>query len=797
MTATDSPTTDETTSVSATDPTTSVDPDSSSTAAVDESSSEGSSSSGEPNLDPEPVDDFYLTHTAAEMLAVDAAVGLLVNDADPEDDPLTVGDFDATSEAGGTVVVQADGSFTYEPPDPFWGEDAFSYTLDDGAGGSAVARVRVAVAPTVEDLEDLGVATAGHRVEPAASGDHIAVSVAGGGDVDGDGHADVVMGADDALADDRGAAYVVLGGPAPGTASAADLENGDGGFAILGPSAADSTGFSVAMLGDVNGDGLADVGVGTTDGSTGSVAEVYVVFGTSSNASIDLDALGDGGFMITGGGDPSFGISIGGAGDVDGDGLADIIVGSPDAGAGELGAATVIFGKADTSSVDATAPGGAGFRIEGTGTNGHLGWSVAGAGDMNLDGLDDVIVGAPDADSGAGRVFVVFGKNDTDTVSEDDLAAGTGGGFMVSGGVSLDQMGYSVAGVRDCDGDGRPDVMFGATGAESGKLNASGRAYVVLGKASSTAVTVADLEADSGGFVLEGEADFDFAGWSVGGAGDVDGDGLADLLVGAQGADFAAGTAGRTYVIYGRAAPVSRSLADVATGLGGDGFVLDGEGFLHTAGWSVHGSGDTNGDGFADLTLGAPRAVSSSGWGYVAYGGNYTGRAVLAATSDDDVLTGTAEAETLVGGRGADEIVTMGGADVVLGGAGDDVVSISTLDFFRLDGGLGEDTLRLEGDGFSLDFSNFFDVAIVGFEVVDLGGRGDNGLFMDLRDLRVLSSSSNTLRVVGDAGDQLVADLTGGGLLDEGSDGEFTTYSNGVLTLIVDDDLDAFVSLDP
>jgi|GEM_PF-2147428 len=770
---------------------TSGDPDGSSTAAVDEtgsSGSESSSSTGAPNEDPEAGADFYLTDTAQRSLTVDVAEGVLGNDSDPEGEDLVVSAFDAASEAGGVVDVMEDGSFTYTAPDPFWGEDRFTYTVEDPAGGTAVATVRIAVAPTLEGLEDVVPATAGVRITGPTGGDELGSDVAGGSDVNGDGFADTVFGAVNAQADQRGAAYVVFGGPSAENIDAAAIESGMGGFVILGPAAATSTGFAVAMLGDVNNDGLGDIGVGVTDG--GGPGGVYVVFGSDAPATVDLDALGSAGFAITAG--DAFGHSVAAAGDVNDDGLQDVLIGDPGANGGS-GRAVVVFGKTDTDAVDGTALGTDGFAVDGTISSGALGFSVAGAGDVNVDGFDDVIIGAH-GNSIAGRVLIVYGKADTSSISEDDLEMDATDGIIVTGAAPFDLFGRSVAGAGDLNGDGRADVAFGAPGIDVGDDNGAGRAYVLYGATDLTNTTLADLTAGMGGFSVHGASQFDFAGWSVGGVGDVDRDGFGDLIVGAYGVDVAAGNAGRLFVLYGAADLTSANLADLS--VGDAGFILDGEGFQDFAGWAVHGSHDSNGDGFEDFALGVPYADSDAGLGYIGFGGNYTGTDRLGFTADADVITGTAGDETLVGGAGDDEIISGGGADIIAGGAGDDIIALAAGNFRRLDGGAGNDVLRLEGGGFSLDLSNYFDVVFTDIEEVDLTGAGDNALFIDTHQLLALSSTSNTLRVRGDAGDQLVADLAGAGFVDQGSDGTVTTYTNGIATLVVDDAVEAFVSID-
>ncbi len=788
---TDTPTTADTDDTS--DPSTSTGPDAETTSSSTEP--ETGSSSGTPNTAPEIVDDFYLTNTLADDLAIDSAAGVLANDSDPDGDALAIESFDAMSEAGGTVEMMDDGSFTYTPPEAFFGEDGFMYTATDGAGGMGTARVRIMVAPTTESLGTVAAGVGGFAIDAAAAGDHLGVSVRGTGDVNGDGLLDVIVGAD-RVAADVGAAYVVFGKV---DTYAVDVGNlAAGGFAIEGEDDGLGAGWSVAVVGDVNGDGLADLAIGMFETSQTS-GRAYVVFGKEDTNTVALAdvAAGTGGFAIENSADAvtDFGAAVGGAGDVNGDGLADVIVGAPETNPGGLagaGMAYVVFGRADTTLVDVSALGAGGFAIASSTAGSHFGMSVNGAGDVDGDGLDDVIVGAPDFMSSQGLAAIVWGKADTDPVSEAELVAGAGG-FVIRGALNLDDLGLFVAGAGDGSGDGLADVILGAPGADVDG-DARGRAYVVFGKNDTAEVDVTDVATGMGGFVLDGEANFDLAGWSVGGAGDVDGDGLGDVLVGAQGADFAGGTSGRAYVVFGRGTDTTPvALADIALGMGG--FALDGEGSFATAGSAVDAAGDVDGDGFGDLIVGSPRLSSYTGRAHVVWGGDYLGHVDLLGTAQNDVLEGDAAANLIVSGRGDDTLSGGGGADVFHAGPGDDVIVVPGGAFFRIDAGTGDDTLRIEGDGEALDLTNFHELAISGVENIDLGDAGDNQLFMEWRDLRAMSRESNTLRVLGDDGDTAVIDLSGGGFVDQGSAGGFTTYADGVLTLVVSDDIEAFVTL--
>jgi hypothetical protein len=180
------------------------------------------------------------------------------------------------------------------------------------------------------------------------------------------------------------------------------------------------------------------------------------------------------------------GAAVAGAGDVNGDGRGDVVVGAPQEtarGRSGSGSAYVIFGTESPTTVDLAQVGARGFRIDGAAAGDRLGTAVGGAGDVNGDGLADVVLGAPEADArgrgGSGTAFVVFGRRETSGAV--DLAALAGAGFRIDGAAALDNAGAAVAGAGDVNGDGRADVVVGAPQAGNNARPGSGSAHVLIG----------------------------------------------------------------------------------------------------------------------------------------------------------------------------------------------------------------------------------------------------------------------------------------------------------------------------
>ena len=396
-------------------------------------------------------------------------------------------------------------------------------------------------------------------------------SVSGAGDINGDGIADLIIGAIGASpngTESAGESYVVFGS---NTGFNAQLNlatlDGSNGFVITGIDAGDVSGGSVSGAGDVNGDGIADLIIGAAGGASNGnlrAGESYVVFGSNTgfNARFALATLdGDNGFILTGIDENDLaGVSVSGAGDINGDGIDDLIIGASGASPNgdRSGESYIVFGTDtgfDARLNLATLSGRNGFVIGGVSPGDRAGISVSGAGDINGDGIDDLIVGSPGADTNiAGESDLVFGS-DSVFDARLNLATLNGSNGFVIGGVSPGGgSGVSVSGAGDINGDGIDDLIIGASGASPNGNRSAGESYVVFGSdiGFDARLDLATLNGKNG-FAIAGINAFDFSGRSLSAAGDINGDGIDDLIIGASNAEFSNNQeAGESYVIFGR-----------------------------------------------------------------------------------------------------------------------------------------------------------------------------------------------------------------------------------------------------
>ncbi|HEX4823993.1 MAG TPA: FG-GAP-like repeat-containing protein [Candidatus Polarisedimenticolaceae bacterium] len=447
------------------------------------------------------------------------------------------------------------------------------------------------------------------------------ISVAAAGDVNGDGYADVIVGAylyDGTGFTDQGRAYVYLGS-ASGVSTVA-------AWATQIPDAGAQFGWSVATAGDVNGDGYSDVIIGAPMANDGESYEgrAFVFMGAPDAPSITA------GWSVSGRTNGEFGQSIATAGDVNGDGYSDVIVGDP----------FHLFPQArlylGTPSGLSTTPA---WEADGNAAiDDQFGYSVASAGDVNGDGYSDVVVGAP----GSGTIYVYYGS---------PTGLGATPAFVASDPTS--SLGFSVGTAGDINGDGYSDIVVGdpnytAFGTQIGAVfvyygsanGLSARPDIRLGLQANTAFgqsvsTAGDINGDGYSDIVVGDPQFPnsvtgvgvaggaFAfcgpslspcweafgdpvhgarfGTSVGTAGDVNGDGYSDLIVGDPYLSNPALNAGRAYVFLGAPTFIDNPPPD---------WYVDGEqDFAHLSnfGSAVATAGDINGDGYSDVVIGAPQ----------------------------------------------------------------------------------------------------------------------------------------------------------------------------------------------
>ena len=478
------------------------------------------------------------------------------------------------------------------------------------------------------------------------SGANVGKSVAGGGDVNGDGVPDLLIGAPSygATSDTTtpGAAFVVYTQRDQGHVDLNQVPANVPGLLLRGNTSIGQVGRYLANAGDVNGDGLDDVLVGAVRLDTGDLPSTgpgvaMVVFGSSAGRIVDLAQIMNGtgeGFLIDGDGlvrrtqiDDADMHPLAAAGDVNGDGLGDILVGAP-----QGDRVYVVFGKTSftpvlTGQLD-QGVGGYAYAPDVAEAWG-LGASVAVLGDVNGDGISDFAFGAPNYSENRlvarsqGGVRIAWGLPRSDAT----VTLGPDTGFAIDGVEQYDAVGKTLAAVGDMNGDGLADLLINQTRYQPNS-SPGGAVYAVFGKRDGATVDLSAVESNGeGGFVIQRASvlpitDSGRLGDALASIGDIDGDGRGDALIADPGREI-------VYVLFGKA-DGSPLLAGATTQMR----VLmqvpipQSPDSPETIGSALSHVGDVNGDGRGDYLIGAASTSvdgrPSSGAAYLVYGPGVT-----------------------------------------------------------------------------------------------------------------------------------------------------------------------------
>lgn len=454
------------------------------------------------------------------------------------------------------------------------------------------------------------------------------------GDINGDGYSDIIAGANmfDNGQVDEGAAFVWCGGPEGVSTVAATILEGNQDATQLG--------WSVASAGDVNGDGYSDVIVGAPDYDNGQVDEgvVYIYEGTSQGLEqfptlIEDNRPGE-----------RFGSAISKAGDLNGDGFDDVIIGAPNYENGQVeeGAVIIIYGS--ITGLNLLNP----VVLESNTPYSYFGFSVSNAGDVNGDGYGDVVIGSSSPSkiqNQEGHVFVYHGSALGIKPGPNTVLASTEDGYLA---------GCSVAGGGDINGDGFGDIIVGATQFHVNGNDQQNRGAVLICYGSPSGLIAANLTR------IDADQDGAFFGASVSCAGDVNGDGFGDLIVGAPYYNSGQLAEGCAFLYYGNQSGINLNQQ----------VKLESNQEIALMGYSVAGAGDVNGDGYSDIVIGAlnyNNAQISDGAALL-YHGSKSG--ILTGSTPDGLLKSTAGlVNSFLGAAvaGAGDVNGDGYSDIIVG----------------------------------------------------------------------------------------------------------------------------------
>jgi hypothetical protein len=594
-------------------------------------------------VDPETKADFTSTFANTPV-----KINPLTNDIVTTGIPLSLTGYDQTTAKGGTIQLDNNGTpddktddqLTYTPPTNFVGIDTINYTIADDQK-TATGTITVAV-PAI-NLNALN-GNNGFSVTGAA-GNFAGSSLSNIGDFNGDTIDDFIVGgfaADPNNINATGESYVVFG-TNQGFPANFDLStlNGTNGFIIEGFETESFSGGAVSSAGDINGDGLKDLIIGAFSSDSNSLNDsgrTYVILGSNQPFSTRFNLAnlnGNNGFAINSNQPLDYsGLAVSSAGDFNNDGLDDLAVAAPAGIDTFLGKVYLVYGR-NNSFPPAFDPSDLQWDdgIVINHNNGLAGTTVSNAGDINGDQIDDLIIGAEqgslEGNPKAGETYVLFGKD-----------GGYQNGFSLSNldgtnGFTIKGDGYSVSsvsGAGDINADGLEDIIIGVSQSPGNNQTNAGKAYVVFGTQAGFTQQI-DLFTLNGnnGFVINGVEPDELLGGSVKGAGDINGDKIDDIIIGASGATAnGIKSAGKTYIVFGsqKGFPASLNSSDLN---GEKGFFLNGTAENELSGLAVSSAGDINQDSVNDILIGAPGSLfdNTAGKSYVVFGNSTFGNQAI------------------------------------------------------------------------------------------------------------------------------------------------------------------------
>ena len=646
--------------------------------------------------------------------------------------------------------------------------DAYSYYDSDRRGKAYIVFGQKNSKQTTFDLDNLN-GNNGFSVS-GLDAEHNLGNAVSAGDLNGDGIDDLVLGAANAglnvtsygysYSENNGEAYVIFG-QRNGFDSDFDLNslNGNNGFILKGIDPSDLLGTAVASAGDLNGDGIDDLAVSaigagqavTNDSGftySDSRGEVYVVFGKNNGFVSRLNLFnlnGSDGFVLKGkDANDSLGGSLSNGGDINGDGIDDLIIGASNAGnvlnspfanghSDKRGEVYVLFGSRNgfqsNFNVADRLNGNQGFMLSGIGTEDNLGSDVSNIGDLNGDGIDELIVSAAKASvageySQEGQAYVVFGRQGGFNAQFDLNSLDGNNGFSLAGIDPADGFGNAVS-AGDFNGDGIDDLLVGAS---NGGENLSaygydysdrrGEAYVIFGRQNgfTSQVNLANLNSNLGAKIA-GIRPEDMLGNAVSSGGDINGDGADDLVVSAVGVDRGQYTReGSTYVIFGTPAnPNPKPKPNPKPNL------------------NLNSNPNREATPFNDKIVGSNQNDRISG---------QSGDDTISGGDGNDLLNGEDGRDSLFGDRGNDTVNGGNNNDTLFGAGGDDILNgdndrdklVGDAGNDLLLGGTENDLLKGGGGNDTLIGTNYGNLEVqLGEQDTLIGGSG--------RDLLILGDS--------------------------------------------------------